>query len=89
MTIDLPAVVTRTKAGVTGKSFVFTGGLQTMTRDEAKEQARAFGAVISESVSKKTDYVVVGADPGSKLEKADRLGLTVLDEAAYKKLIGQ
>lgn len=77
------------KPGVTGKSFVFTGGLETMTRDEAKDKARALGAQVSESVSKKTDYVVVGSDPGSKYEKALQLGVTVLDEAAYKKLIGE
>lgn len=87
--IEMPARTVATKEGVTGKSFVFTGGLETMTRDEAKEKARALGAQISESVSKKTDYVVVGSDPGSKYEKAVQLGVTVLDEQAYKQLIGE
>lgn len=85
--IELPTVRVATKEGVTGKTFVFTGGLETMTRDEAKDKARALGATVSESVSKKTDYVVVGSDPGSKYEKAVQLGVTVLDEPAYLKLI--
>lgn len=85
--IELPTVSGGNKEGVTGKSFVFTGGLETMTRDEAKEKARELGAEISESVSKKTDYVVVGKDPGSKYEKAVQLGITVLDEQEYLNLI--
>jgi DNA ligase (NAD+) len=83
VTVELPVQQKQHKEGVTGKSFVFTGGLETMTRDEAKEKARELGAEISESVSKKTDYVVVGTDPGSKYEKALQLGVTVLDEKGY------
>ncbi len=85
--IELPKQQTAHKEGVTNKTFVFTGGMETMTRDEAKDKARALGAVVSESVSKKTDYVVVGSDPGSKYEKAMQLGVTVLDEPAYLKLV--
>ncbi len=88
VTIALPETRKASKEGVTGKSFVFTGGLATMTRDEAKEKARALGAEISESVSKKTGYVVVGAEPGSKYEKALQLGVKVLTEDEFKALIG-
>lgn len=88
VTITIPTERKQTKEGITGKSFVFTGTLHSMTRDEAKEKARSYGAEISESVSKKTDYVVVGDEPGSKYEKAQQLGVTILNEAAYRKLIG-
>jgi DNA ligase (NAD+) len=73
---------------VAGKTVVFTGTLEKMTRHEAKARAETLGAKVGESVSKKTDYVVVGADPGSKAKKAAELGLTVLDEDAWLKLIG-
>jgi DNA ligase (NAD+) len=85
--ITLPPKITANKEGVTGKSFVFTGTLESLTRDEAKEKVRKLGGEISESVSKNTDYVVAGAEPGSKLEKAEKLGVSVLTEAQYKKLI--
>lgn len=64
-------------------SWVFTGTLTALSREEAKNKVRALGADVSESVSKKTTYVVVGADPGSKAEKARKLGITILDEAAF------
>jgi len=73
---------------VAGKTVVFTGSLETMTRAEAKATAEARGAKVSGSVSKKTDYVVIGADPGSKAKKAAELGITVLDEEAWRSLIG-
>ena len=72
---------------VTGKTVVFTGTLEQMTRQEAKARAESLGAHVAESVSKKTDYVVVGADPGSKAKKAAELGVTVLDETGWLKLI--
>jgi DNA ligase (NAD+) len=72
-----------------GKSFVFTGALEHRSREEAGELVQQHGGKLSGSVSKKTDYVVVGADPGSKYDKAKELGVTVLTEVEFEKLIGQ
>jgi len=71
-----------------GKTFVFTGGLTNRTREEAAELVKQHGGKISGSVSKKTDYVVAGTDPGSKYDKAKELGVTILDEAQFEKLVG-
>ena len=70
-----------------GKSFVLTGSLEKMTRDEAKAKIRELGGDISESVSSKTSYVVVGLEPGSKAEKAKKLGVKILDEKQFIELI--
>jgi DNA ligase (NAD+) len=70
------------------KVFVLTGTLPGMTRDEARELIEASGGRVTGSVSKKTDYLLAGADPGSKLDKANELGVTVIDEAAFKKMLG-
>jgi DNA ligase (NAD+) len=69
-----------------GKTIVFTGTLETMTRSEAKARAEALGAKVAGSVSSKTDYVVIGADAGSKAKKAAELGLTTLTEAEWREL---
>jgi DNA ligase (NAD+) len=71
-----------------GKSFVFTGGLENRSREEAGELVLQHGGKISGSVSKKTDYVVVGTDPGSKHDKAKELGVTTLTESEFEKLLG-
>ena len=71
-----------------GKTVVFTGTLENMSRGEAKAWAEALGAKVAGSVSKKTDYVVVGADAGSKAKKAAELGVTVLDEDGWLEIIG-
>jgi DNA ligase (NAD+) len=71
-----------------GKSFVFTGGLANRSREEAGEIVQQHGGKVSGSVSKKTDYVVVGTDPGSKYDRAKELGVTILAEAEFEKLLG-
>jgi DNA ligase (NAD+) len=71
-----------------GKSFVFTGGLANRSREEAGEIVQQHGGKVSGSVSKKTDYVVVGTDPGSKHDKAKELGVTILTEQEFEKLVG-
>ncbi|MBI4133422.1 NAD-dependent DNA ligase LigA, partial [Candidatus Uhrbacteria bacterium] len=73
-------------AKLSGKTFVLTGTLATMTREEAKEKIRALGGEVSESVSKKTSYVVAGENPGSKIEKAQELGVSVLTELEFEML---
>src|SRR5713101_584922 len=71
-----------------GKSFVFTGGLANRSREEAGELVQQHGGKVSGTVSKKTDYVVVGTDPGSKYDKAKELGVTILTEREFEKLLG-
>jgi len=71
-----------------GKVFVLTGTLPTMTRDEARGLIEAAGGRVTGSVSKKTDYVLAGADPGSKFDKANELGVAVIDEDEFKKMLG-
>jgi len=71
-----------------GKTFVITGTLPSLSRDDAKDRIVAKGGKVSDSVSKKTSYVVVGAEPGSKHQKAQQLGVQILDESALLKLLG-
>lgn len=85
--VTWPAVEPVAKSAVAGKVFVLTGTLPTLSRDEAKDRLTAAGAKVSGSVSRKTDYVVAGAEAGSKLEKATALGITVIDEAALLSLL--
>jgi DNA ligase (NAD+) len=72
-----------------GKSFVFTGGLKALSREDAESRVEALGGKASSSVSKKTDYMVVGEEPGSKYEKAKSLGVKILTEEDFLKLIKQ
>ena len=75
-------------AGVAGKTFVLTGTLPTLGRDEARDLIEKAGGKVSGSVSKKTDYVVAGEEAGSKLTKAQELGVAILDEASLRALLG-
>lgn len=85
--VDVQKTAPRAKGPFAGTSWVITGSLEAMSREEAKARIRAQGGDVSESVSKKTTYVVVGEDPGSKAEKAQKLGIEILDEAAFLKKI--
>ncbi len=75
-------------SAIAGKTMVFTGSLETMSRGEAKAKAESLGAKVAGSVSKKTDYVVVGADAGSKARRAQELGVTCLSEQEWLDLVG-
>jgi len=83
-----PAPIERRDGPLIGKKFVLTGGLVGMTRPEAQRRIEALGGRVVTSVSKETDYVVVGADAGSKLAKAEKLGVPRLDEDAFVRLLG-
>ena len=77
----------RAEGPLTGKSFVITGTLESLSREQAQKRIEALGGKVISSVSKKTDYLVVGASPGTKLEKAQKLGVATLEEAAFLALI--
>ena len=85
--IHWPEAEAAAEGPLTGKIFVLTGTLDAMTRDEAKELIEQLGGRVTGSVSGKTDYVVAGSDPGSKLARAEKLGVPVLDEKDFNKLI--
>jgi len=81
------AIAATTKGVFNGKTFVLTGTLPTLTREEATAKIEALGGKVTGSVSKKTDFVLAGAEAGSKLTKAQELGVKILDEAAFLKLL--
>ncbi|HWR00147.1 MAG TPA: helix-hairpin-helix domain-containing protein, partial [Candidatus Methylomirabilis sp.] len=85
--VHVERAVQRAAGKLTGTSWVFTGTMDALSREEAKEKIRALGGDASEAVSKKTTYVVVGADPGSKADKAKKLGVKILDEKEFLKMI--
>ncbi|HEX2654415.1 MAG TPA: NAD-dependent DNA ligase LigA, partial [Xanthobacteraceae bacterium] len=85
----LDAEKPKTQTAIAGKSVVFTGSLEKMTREEAKAMAERLGAKVAGSVSKKTDYVVAGPAAGSKLKKAQELGLKILTEDEWFALVGE
>jgi DNA ligase (NAD+) len=87
MTTTLPEPTVEPEGPLAGKTVVLTGTLATMTREEATAALERLGAKVSGSVSKKTSFVVAGADAGSKLEKAQKLGVEVLDEEKFRALI--
>ncbi len=88
LTIEDAAIAEAADSPVAGKTVVFTGTLETMTRPEAKARAESLGAKVTDSVSKKTDIVVVGADAGSKARKAAELGIKIFTEAEWRELVG-
>ena len=88
--VVFPALkVKKKKTPLSGKTFVLTGGLESLNRDEAKKIIEGLGGRVSSSVSKKTDFVVVGIEPGSKLDKAKSLGIKTINENEFRKLIGK
>ncbi len=89
LSVEAAQVPSDTGSPVAGKTVVFTGTLESVTRSEAKARAESLGAKVAGSVSKKTDYVVLGADAGSKARKAAELGVTTLSEEEWLALIGR
>ena len=77
------------KGKLAGRVFVFTGSLKEFARDEARSRVESLGGLTASTVSKKVDFVVVGEDPGSKLDKAKELGVKILTEEEFKKMVGE
>jgi DNA ligase (NAD+) len=85
--LDVPESERVSEGPLTGKTLVVTGTLTGFSRQEAEEAIRKAGGKASGSVSKKTDYVVAGDEAGSKLEKAEKLGVKVIDETEFRRLL--
>jgi DNA ligase (NAD+) len=88
-TIGLRMEQEQTEGPLKGLTFVFTGSLSSMSRAEAGQLVQSLGGKVASNVSKAVDYVVVGADPGSKFDKAQKLGLNILDEKAFLDMVGK
>ncbi len=86
--LDIQPEAAAAEGALSGKAIVFTGTLTTMTRPEAKARAEAMGARVTDTVSKKTDLVVLGTDAGSKAKKAAELGVATVDEAGWREIAG-
>ncbi len=86
--VGVAPVVPAAGSALAGKTFVLTGTLPTLTRDEATARIEAAGGKVSSGVSKKTSYVLAGGEAGSKLEKAQALGVAVIDEAGFLEMLG-
>ena len=82
-----PREASRQTAPLKGKSLVFAGGLESLSRQEAAQRVEALGGRVTSAVSKHTAYIVVGKDPGLKLDEAKRLGIALLDETGFLDLI--
>lgn len=80
---------TKKEGLLTGKKFVFTGGLSSLSRPDASDLVMKQGGMVCSAIGKDIDYVVVGVDPGSKYDKAKKLGLTIIDEVEFKRLVGR
>ncbi|HEY4514109.1 MAG TPA: NAD-dependent DNA ligase LigA [Candidatus Paceibacterota bacterium] len=87
LAIAAPTQEARKKSSLAGKKVVLTGTLENMSREQAKEKLRAAGADVSSSVSKETDYIVAGENPGSKYDNAQKLGVSILSEGEFLKMI--
>lgn len=85
--VEIVAQAKKVVGKFTGQTFVVTGTLESMSREEAKSKIKTVGGKVSESVSSKTDYVVVGENPGSKAEKAQKLGVKILDEKSFLNMV--
>ncbi len=79
--------ITKEKGPLEGKQFVFTGSLESLSRDDASDMVLKNGGIVSSSVSKNTDFVVVGGKPGSKFEKAKKLGIKIINEEEFKRIV--